>query len=284
MRSRPCGECRHEDLRSGSLVADRGVWPDGVVVTPPALDDDLRLAERVEDLAIEKLVSQAGIEAFDKAVLPRAASLDISRPCTHGCDPVLHGPGDELGSIVGADVGGNTAQDEEVREDIDHVDRPEPSGHPDGQALVGELVDNVEHTEPAPIVCTVLDKVVGPDVIAVLGPEPDTGAVVEPEATALRLPGRNLQPLASPDPLDPLVIDEPARPAQQLGYLAIAITAILPGQLDEISGQPLLIGTAMRDLALCRTMLAERRTGAALGDGQLSSNMLDTGAATRGAQ
>jgi hypothetical protein len=40
----------------------------------------------------------------------------------------------------------------------------------------------------------------------------------------------------------------------------------------------------MRDLALCRTMLAERRTGAALGDGQLSSNMLDTGAATRGAQ
>jgi len=81
------------------------------------------------------------------------------------------------------------------------------------------------------------------------------------------LPGRNLQPLASPDPLDPLVVDEPAGPAQQLGDLAIAIAAILPGQLDEIGCQPLLIITALRDLALRRAMLAERRTGAALGDG-----------------
>jgi hypothetical protein len=30
-------------------------------------------------------------------------------------------------------------------------------------------------------------------------------------------------------------------------------------------------------------MLAERRTGAALGDGQLAANMLDAGTATRGA-
>ena len=149
---------------------------------------------------------------------------------------------------------------------------------------MGELVDDVEHADLAPVVSAVLDKVVGPDVITVLGPEPDTGAVVEPEATALRLPGWDFQPLASPDPLDPLVVDQPASPTQQLGNLAIAIAAILPGQLNEISGQPLLIGTAMRYLALCRTMLAERRTGAALGDGQLSSNMLDAGTATRGAQ
>ena len=62
----------------------------------------------------------------------------------------------------------------------------------------------------------ILDKVIGPDVIAVLGPEPDAGAVVQPQAAALWLPGRNLQPLASPDTLDPLVVDEPAGPTQQL--------------------------------------------------------------------
>jgi hypothetical protein len=148
---------------------------------------------------------------------------------------------------------------------------------------MGKLVDDVEHADPAPIVSAVLDEVVGPDVIAVLGPEPDTGAVAQPEATALRLPGGNLQPLASPDPLDPLVVDEPAGAAQQLGDLAIAIAAILASKLDDVGCQPLFVFTALRDLALRRTMLAERRTGATLGDGQLPSNMLDASSATRGA-
>ncbi len=161
----------------------------------------------------------------------------------------------------------HAAHDKQVREHVDDVDRFEPAGYADGQALMRELVDDVEHADLAPVVGAVLDEVVGPDVIAVLGPEPDTGAVVQPEAPALWLPGRHFQPLASPDPLDPLVVDEPAGPAQQLGDLAIAITAILPGQIDDVGRQPLLIITALRDLALRRAMLAERRTGAALGDG-----------------
>ena len=76
---------------------------------------------------------------------------------------------------------------------------------------------------------------------------------------------------------------QPAR-RSQLGDLAIAIAAILPGQLDEVGCQPLFIITALRDLTLCRTMLAERGTGATLGDGQLPSNVLDASAATRRAQ
>jgi hypothetical protein len=41
--------------------------------------------------------------------------------------------------------------------------------------------------------------------------------------------------------------------------------------------------SAPRDLALCRAVLPERRTGAALGDMQDFSNLLDTGTAARGA-
>lgn len=41
MRSRPCGKRRHEDFRRWSVVAERGMGPDGVVVAPPAFDDDL---------------------------------------------------------------------------------------------------------------------------------------------------------------------------------------------------------------------------------------------------
>ena len=148
---------------------------------------------------------------------------------------------------------------------------------------MGELVDDVEHANPVSVVGAVLDEVVGPDVIAVLGPEPDTGAVVEPEATPLGLPGRNLQPLASPDPLDPLVVHEPARIPQQGRDLAVAIATILARKLDDVGRELFLVVPAPRALALRRAVLAERRTGAALGDGQLSSNMLDAGAATRGA-
>ena len=148
---------------------------------------------------------------------------------------------------------------------------------------MGELVDDVEHAELAPIMGTLLDEIVGPDVIGALCSEPDARSVIHPQASALRLPGGDLQPLASPDPLDPLVVNQPAGPAQQLGDLAIAIAAILPGQLDDVVRQPILIVTAPRDLALRRTVLPERRTGTALRNRQHASNMLDAGAATRGA-
>ena len=128
-----------------------------------------------------------------------------------------------------------------------------------------------------------LPRAAEPDVIAVLGPEADAGAVVQPEATALRLPGWDLQPLAPPDPLDPLVVDQPAGPAQQLGDLAIAVAAILPGQLDEVGRQPPFILTAVRDLALRRAVLSENTAGHALGHAVFSHHVLDAGAATGGA-
>jgi hypothetical protein len=72
--------------------------------------------------------------------------------------------------------------------------------------------------------------------------------------------------------------------AQQRCNLAIAVAAILPSQFGHIGGQSFGIFTAPRDLALRRAVLPERRTGAALGDLQMLSDMLDAGAATRGAQ
>ena len=62
----------------------------------------------------------------------------------------------------------------------------------------------------------------------------------------------NLKPLASPDTLDPLVVDRPARLAQQPGDLAIAIAAVLPSKLDDIGREPLLVVTTARDFALRR--------------------------------
>jgi hypothetical protein len=65
----------------------------------------------------------------------------------------------------------------------------------------------------------------------------------------------DLQPLALPDTLDPLVVDYPARLAQERGDLAVAIAAVLPGKLDNIGCETLLVVTTARDLALRRAML-----------------------------
>ena len=59
--------------------------------------------------------------------------------------------------------------------------------------------------------------------------------------------------------------------------------AVLPSKLDNIGGETLLVLTTARDLALCRAMLPERRTGATLGHMQLRSHLLNAGTATRGA-
>src|SRR5262245_18431672 len=94
---------------------------------------------------------------------------------------------------------------------------------------------------------------------------------------------RYLQPLASPDALDPLVVDYPARLAQQPCDLAIAVATVLLGELDNIGGETLLVLTTAQDLALRRAILPERRTGATLGDMQLRSDLLNAVTATRGA-
>jgi hypothetical protein len=57
----------------------------------------------------------------------------------------------------------------------------------------------------------------------------------------------------------------------------------LPGQGNEVGGQPFFVGAAPRHLALRRAVLAERRTGTALGDLQTLSNMIDAGAPAGGA-
>ena len=125
-------------------------------MAPPAFDHDLGLAQRVEDLAFQRLVAQARVEGFHVAVLPRAAGRDAGRLGADRRDPALHRLGRELGAVVRADVPGHAAQDEQVGQHVDHVSGSELAPDPDGQALVGELVDDVEHPELAAIMGAVL--------------------------------------------------------------------------------------------------------------------------------
>ena len=97
--------------------------------------------------------------------------------------------------------------------------------------------------------------------------------------------GRDFKRLASTDPFDPLVITDPARRAsKQRRNLPIAISAILVGKFDDVGGQPLLVVPSRRNKTLGGAVLSEDQADPALEHFQFGSYMLNTGAATRGAQ
>jgi hypothetical protein len=66
------------------------------------------------------------------------------------------------------------------------------------------------------------------------------------------------------------------------GVIGREVDASATAGARSIEGTLLVVTTA-RDLALCRSMLPKRRTGATLGDMQLRSDLLNAGTATRGA-
>lgn len=112
----------------------------------------------------------------------------------------------------------------------------------------------------------------------------DTGPVIEPEPALLSLLLRDFQPLTPPDPFDTLMVHLPASVPEQRSHASVAITTILTRQFDDVLGQSGFIGTPLWNLALGRTVLAERAAGAALGNPKRLPHMVDAFPAARRAQ
>src|SRR5664280_2020145 len=115
----------------------------------------------------------------------------------------------------------------------------------------------------------VSDEVIGPDMVGPLRPQTDAGAVIEPQTSSLRLFGRDLQPLTSPDPLNPLLVHRPASPAKQRRNPAVSVAAILTGKGNDVGSQPCLIIRCRRNLALRRSMLPQHLACPPLGYAKL---------------
>ena len=65
-----------QGVRRRRLVAKARVRALCIVVLLPALDDDPRLSKAVEQLPVQQLVAELGVEALAVAVLPRAAGMN----------------------------------------------------------------------------------------------------------------------------------------------------------------------------------------------------------------
>ena len=75
-------------------------------MSPPALDQHLRLAERGENFHIEQFVAQFGIEALIVPVLPRTARFDIERSHSDPAKPTSHGFGNKFRAVARQEAAG----------------------------------------------------------------------------------------------------------------------------------------------------------------------------------
>ena len=107
-----------------------------------------------------------------------------------------------------------TVGNEQIGQAMQHVVGSQSPGDNNCQAAARKLVDHGQHTKGPSILCAVLDKVIGPDVVGTLWPQTDARSVGEPETAPLRLLPWNFQPFPPPDPIDaldtnvPTIIDE----------------------------------------------------------------------------
>ena len=92
----------------------------------------------VEYLSVQELISEAGVEALAVSVLPKRSWFDVRGLSTDRLDPLPDSIGDELRPVVGADVGWDTSNDEQIGQGVDHVRRVQLPLHADRQALTAE--------------------------------------------------------------------------------------------------------------------------------------------------
>jgi hypothetical protein len=131
--------------------------------------------------------------------------------------------------------------DKKLREAVKHIIGVDLPGHYDRQRLPAVLVDNGQNLDCPSVVGTIRHKIIGPDVVSMRGPQPNTGTVIEPQPTLSWLFLRDLEPLLTPHALHPLVVYVPSIPSQQGRYPSVSVTPIPGSQGDDRGPEGLLI-------------------------------------------
>lgn len=134
-----------------------------VIEQSPVFDQDLRLAQIIEDFTGQKLISELRVKTLAVAILPGTARLDIERPNAQLLEPLAQGSCNKLRAIIRPDMFGWTVFNEELAQGVQHVAGVEFTFNTDGETLARELIDYAEHAEDSTIMCSVLDEVIGPN-------------------------------------------------------------------------------------------------------------------------
>ena len=106
--------------------------PNMVVMFHPLPNDDLGFLKPVEDLPIQKIVSEGAIKAFTKAILPGATGFNISSFDPNARQPTAQVFGNKFWTVITSDVLWDTVVHHGVGQLFNHLDRSSPSGAEDG--------------------------------------------------------------------------------------------------------------------------------------------------------
>ncbi|MFB0493046.1 hypothetical protein ABIE45_005632 [Methylobacterium sp. OAE515] len=148
-----------------------------------------------------------------------------------------------------------------VSQRFDHADAVDAPRHLQGEAGPAVLVDQRQDAQAPAVVGLSLHKVEAPDVIAVDWAQPHARTVVEPKSATRPVFLRDLQPLATPEALNPVLAHLPAICLQQHGDAAVAVAPVLGRQGDDGLGQCILIGRHGRHGALRAAVLTDDPAG-----------------------
>jgi len=147
--------------------------------------------------------------------------------------PVLEWSGAELRPIIGAQVFRFATAEQQRIKRLKDFGRAHPGGNLHAQRFAGIFVENGQHLVGSTVTQLVVDKVDRPDMVWIKRSQADNRRIVMIKSLAAFMPMRQLQAFFTPDPLDFLVIDDPAFGSQELTHLPVPVAAVLFGEPDQ---------------------------------------------------
>src|SRR4029453_19084018 len=118
-----------------------------------------------------------------------------------------------------------------------------------------------QQAQTASIVRPRFDEIVAPDVIAMLRPQSNAGAVVKPQPNAWLVLGGLFQSFPPPGALHSVLSHFPSGRLQQSGDSSITEAPILTGQRQDRLGKPILVVALGWPIAVCSPPLPNDSAG-----------------------
>ena len=139
----------------------------------PSFNDDSRLCQRVKNFSIQEFEAHFSVKRFAVSIFPRTAGLDIKWFHLEPFEPVFEKFRDELWTVVRSDVLWAPMLKKKIGKNQDYILRSNSSGDKRGKTFTRELIDDIENLVGRTIVSSICHKIVGPDVVSMLGSQSD---------------------------------------------------------------------------------------------------------------